>query len=47
MKLVKKKIKSYAVDVVFFLIVSVFLVSFTDSNKQLPNVKSVSESLDH
>ena len=26
---------------------SVFLVSFTDPNEQLPNVKSVSKSVDH
>ena len=30
-----------------YLYRSAFLVSFTDPNKQLPNVKSVFKSLDH
>ena len=43
----KRESNSMPQPIYLYLPRSTFLVSFTDQNKQLPNVKSVFKSIDH
>ena len=43
----KQESNSMPQPIYLYLSRSAFLVSFTDQNKQLPNVKSVFKSIDH